>query len=86
MEGSDPNPLEPSPPRKRARTSDDSTGLVAGSSGGAHDNMLNGSEDARHSPTALSSLALRREAPYPVVNRDDYVRLIIQALGDLGFK
>lgn len=93
VEGEDQN-LEPAPPRKRARTANDSAGLAWGGEEGG--SMLNG--DGEHDqagagmilsttgvPTGLGP-HVRHDAPYPAVKRDDYVRLLIQALYDLGFQ
>lgn len=43
-------------------------------------NMLNGGSEGE------TAVAAGTQAPYPLVKRDDYVRLLIQALCDLGLK
>lgn len=71
VEGAD--NLEPAPPHKRART-------TLSDPNASSSNMLNGGSEGE------TAVAAGTQAPYPLVKRDDYVRLLIQALCDLGLK
>lgn len=87
--------LEPFPPRKRPRRtslgedddedSERSGFFAAGTSSGTSSMNEQDSSKAKELVDGLLSPHQRGET-YPAVRRDDYVRLLIQALTDLGFE